>query len=80
MTARKFKFYKQIPSLQEYVLVDSERARIVILRRVGRRWEIEMHEDAGAVMLLESIHCQVALRQVYNKVSWFKPPPTDKRR
>lgn len=68
----KFKFYKKIPSLQEYVLVDSERAHVEVLSRVGRRWEIEIHNDAEAVMVLKSIKCKVSLRQVYDKVSWFK--------
>ncbi len=68
----KFKFYKKIPTLQEYVLVDSERVHVEVLSRVGRRWEIEIHNDADAVMVLEAIKCKVSLRDVYDKVTWFK--------
>lgn len=68
----KFKFYKQIPSLQEYVLVDSERAHIEVLSRVGRRWNIEIYDDTKATILLKSISCKISMGAVYDKVTWFK--------
>lgn len=68
----KFKFYKQISSLQQYVLVDSERLHVEVLTRSGRRWEIEIYDDLDAVAILKSIACKISLRQIYNKVSWLK--------
>lgn len=68
----KFKFYKHISSLQEYVLVDSERPHVEILRRAGRRWNIELFDGADATIVLESIACQIQMRQIYEQVSWFK--------
>ncbi len=76
----KFKFYKQIPSLQEYILVDSERAHVEVLSRAGRRWNIEIYDDSNAVIVLKVISCKIPMRQVYDKVSWFKPPAADKRK
>ena len=68
----KFEFYKQIPSLQEYVLVESERARVECYRRTADdRWTIEAFDGLDAVARFESIGCEVPLRRIYHKVSWL---------
>ena len=68
----KFDLYKQIPSLQEYVLIESERARVECYRRTADdRWTIEAFDGLDAVSLFESIGCEVPLRRIYHKVSWL---------
>ena len=68
----KFDLYKQIPSLQEYVLIESERARVECYRRTADdRWTIEAFDGLDAVSLFESISCEVPLRRIYHKVSWL---------
>lgn len=70
---QKFKFYKQIPSLQEYILVESENARVEYYRRGdGDKWMIEIHEGLDALLKLESIECEIPLQRIYNKVSWLE--------
>ncbi len=70
----KFKLYKQIATLREYVLVDSERRAISVLRREGTsgKWTIEMWNDAEDVLTLESLGLEIPLRRVYSKVEF--PP------
>lgn len=68
----KFKFYKQIPSLQEYILVESERAHVEVLQRSGQRWNIEIYDGADAMMIHNRFKLEIPLRQVYDQVSWFK--------
>ena len=68
----KFEFYKQIPSLQEYILVESERPRVECYRRAADdRWMIEAFDGLDAISLFESIGCEVPLRRIYHKVSWL---------
>ncbi len=68
----KFNFYKEIPTLREYVTVESERPHVECYRRTGDdKWLVEIHEDLDATVKLESIACEISLRQVYNKVSWL---------
>ena len=67
----KFNFYKQIPTLQEYVLVESESARVERYRRAGDLWTIETYDDLDAVVRLDSIDCEISLKQIYHKVSWL---------
>ena len=68
----KFQFYKQIPTLREYVLVESGHARVECYRRTADdRWTIETFEGIDAIALVESLDCRLPLRHIYHKVSWL---------
>jgi Uma2 family endonuclease len=68
----KFNFYKQIPTLQEYVLVESEQPRVECYRRAADdKWLAEMYDSLDAILKVESIACEIPLRRIYNKVSWL---------
>lgn len=68
----KFEFYKQIPSLQEYVLIESERARVECYRRTADdRWTITASDGLDAVVHFDSINCEIPLSRIYHKVSWL---------
>jgi Uma2 family endonuclease len=68
----KFDLYKQIPSLREYVLIESERARVECYHRTADdRWTIEAFDGLDAVARLESIACEIPLRRLYRRVSWL---------
>ncbi len=68
----KFKLYKQIASLHEYVLVDSERIVVSILRReVGSgKWTIDMWNDAKDTLTLESLELEIPIADLYAKVEF----------
>lgn len=67
----KFEFYKEIATLREYVLVESEAPRVECYRRgSGSQWIIETYDGLEAVARLESLGCDLPLRQIYHKVSW----------
>ena len=74
----KFNFCKQIPTLQEYILVESEKPLVECFRRAdGDKWTMEMYEGLDALARLESIESEtesprgIALRDIYDKVSWL---------
>ena len=68
----KFNFYKQIPTLREYIVVESERAHVDCYRRTeGDKWLAEMYDDLEAAVKLESVELEINLRQIYSKVSWL---------
>jgi Uma2 family endonuclease len=67
----KFNFYKQIPTLQEYLVVESEGPRLECCRRGGdEQWLVEMMDELGTAVKLASVGCEVSLREIYRKVSW----------
>lgn len=68
----KLDFYKQIPSLQEFALIDSDRARAECYRRAADSgWLIDTVDGLDADLRLQSVACDIAMRRIYHKVSWL---------
>lgn len=63
---RKFFFYMQIPSLKEYIMIDSEKRHIIISRRqADNSWKFEeLHEDAMS-LYIETINFQLPVAELY---------------
>jgi Uma2 family endonuclease len=67
---KKLKYYRQIPSLQEYILVDSEEIAVEVYRRgEGKMW-LYYEYEAGEVISLESIGFECAIELLYEGVSF----------
>ncbi|MEG3865632.1 MULTISPECIES: Uma2 family endonuclease [unclassified Microcoleus] len=74
---KKLKYYRQIPSLQEYVLVDSEEIVVEVYRRgEGKMW-LYYEYEAGEAIALESIEFECAIELLYEGVS-FEQESEDK--
>lgn len=67
----KFFFYKQIPSLQEYILIDQHNPRIDLYTRKSDLWKITRTEGLEKSVSIASLNIQIALKEVYRDV--FKP-------
>ena len=66
---KKLKYYRQIPSLQEYVLVDSESISVEVFRRgEGKMWYYYEYGDGDAIAL-ESIEFECAIELLYEGVT-----------
>ncbi len=67
---KKFALYQALGSLQDYVLVDSERVHVTYLKRVkgSRKWLVEMLDGIDETLILESVACEIPQRRIYNKV------------
>jgi Uma2 family endonuclease len=68
----KFAHYRRLASLSEYVLVAQDRVRIEYYLRQGSRWVLREAGRLDDTIRLESIECDVALRDVYDKVEVAK--------
>lgn len=76
---QKFRFYRGIPSLREYVLVAQERRSIEVFRRnEENRWTLYEPED-GAIALA-SVDAVLQLDAVYAGVELPENPPLHGRR
>ncbi len=66
----KFKHYRQIPSLREYVLVDQAAAQIehFVLGHDGK-WKLTELAGLDKMLTLDSIGCRIPLTEVYRKVT-----------
>jgi Uma2 family endonuclease len=64
--AEKFDAYRQLASLQEYVLIAQNVRRVEIYRR-SNHWSLEVFQEAGD-FFLQSVHLTLALAAVYEEV------------
>lgn len=65
----KFKYYKQITTLQEYVLVSQDKVPVEHYQRQDMQWELkEFHALQGALTFF-SIGCKLPLRDIYTRVN-----------
>lgn len=65
----KFFQYQQIPSLQEYVVIDSRNVAVDVIRRQANDiWKLEKLSGAGGQLHLASINCTLDLDDLYYRV------------
>ncbi len=70
--AEKLEAYRTIPSLTEYVLVDSRRVRVERYIRQGAFWVHSEMTDLDATLELSSVSAALTLREIYADVR-FEP-------
>ena len=66
----KFAHYRQLESLQEYILVAQNRVRVEHYLRQGVQWLLTGLSDPDDVLHLTSIGCNLSLREIYAKVKF----------
>jgi Uma2 family endonuclease len=64
----KFEYYKQLASLQEYILISQDRVRVESYHRQGTRWLHNTLQRLEDVLSLTSIECEVPLHAIYRRV------------
>jgi Uma2 family endonuclease len=62
--------YRQLESLQEYILVAQDRVHIEHYLRQGTRWLLTEFSDLDDVFHLVSIGCELSLLEIYAKVEF----------
>jgi Uma2 family endonuclease len=63
----KFARYRRLDTLREYILVAQDQVRVERYTRQGEEWPLTAFTGLDDVLRLESIGCDVPLRQVYAK-------------
>ncbi|HVU54819.1 MAG TPA: Uma2 family endonuclease [Puia sp.] len=61
----KFGLYKDIPSLREYVLIDSEKIKAETWLRHEDHWDQQVFEDPDGVLDVRSLGLSIPLRDIY---------------
>ena len=63
---RKFFFYQQIPSLKEYIMIDSKKRFIYIARKQNNdSWKLETLPEAASILHIQTIDFQLSLDELY---------------
>ena len=62
----KFKLYREIPSLKEYILVDTESVNIEVFRiNPSAHWELEEYKTIGESLNIPILKLSVPLNDIY---------------
>jgi Uma2 family endonuclease len=70
---KKFRHYKTIKSLQDYILISQDSMRIEHFALRDNEWAYADAEVPNAVITLPSIDCTLNLSDVYEKITFDKP-------
>ena len=74
----KFRFYRGIPSLKEYVLISPDRPVVESFYREGEGlWRISTASGLDSSIHLYSLNIDIPLAQIYAKVTGLKEPNED---
>ena len=64
----KFKLYRDIATLKEYILIDSETISIEAFRiNDGGHWELEEYKKADNILLIKCIQVSIPVTEIYER-------------
>jgi Uma2 family endonuclease len=67
----KFKYYRSLETLQEYILIDQYTYSVEQYRKESAdRWLINFYEGEESLLQLTSVAWQISLRDLYNRVEF----------
>lgn len=71
----KFKHYRSLPSLEEYVTISQDRPLVEHFVRDGERWVLTEIDSSGDSLILKSLECELPLTEIYLKVRFDSASP-----
>ena len=66
----KFAHYRQLPSLQEYILVAQDTVFVEHYRRQERQWIFTGFQERDEILPLPSRQCELPLQEIYERVTF----------
>ncbi|HEV7782799.1 MAG TPA: Uma2 family endonuclease [Chitinophagaceae bacterium] len=67
----KFDLYRDIPTLREYVLVDTETMKISVFRlNASVHWELEEYKSAKDILQVRSVDVKIPVAVIYEEVKF----------
>ncbi len=68
--------YRMIESLQEYILVSQQEARVEVFRGLADgKWMLSDFAGPDAICKLESVDCEIPLSAIYSGITFKESPP-----
>jgi len=67
----KFAFYREIESLEQYILIDPRELRVdVFTRNDANRWELVSYTGKETVIHLHSLNLEISMNELYEDVDF----------
>ncbi|MEA5582837.1 Uma2 family endonuclease [Nodularia harveyana UHCC-0300] len=71
----KFTYYRSIPELQEYILIDQYQIHIEQFSKTPEgNWLLRESDNEDGILNLASANCQIPHRQIYERVNFKNQP------
>jgi Uma2 family endonuclease len=71
----KFKLYRDIPTLKEFILVDTESVSIEVFRlNTTNHWELEEYKSLADALRIPAINISIPLLQIYSNTNLAQLP------
>jgi Uma2 family endonuclease len=65
-SGEKFRLYRDIPTLREYVMIDSESVNVAVWRISEEgKWVLTEHKKISETLLLHSIDVSLTVKEIY---------------
>jgi len=62
--------YRDISSLKEYIIVDSESMHIEVFRlNESNHWELEEYDDVNSNLYIKAINKEISISEIYEGVN-----------
>jgi Uma2 family endonuclease len=69
----KARMYTRVPTLTDLLMIDQDRAGVEHwVRKENARWVVDLLEGGDAVLRIESLACEIPLREIYSGTEWPK--------
>lgn len=63
----KFKLYRDIPTLKEYILIDSEAVNVEVFRlSANGHWQLEEYKKQEDLLQIQTVSFEISLADIYN--------------
>jgi len=66
--------YRQIPTVEAYVLVEQERIAATVLRRTEPGWQSQVIEGPGSTLSLPGIGVEIPLERIFERTAVARTP------
>jgi Uma2 family endonuclease len=67
----KFVWYRSLPTLQDYILIDQYRVHVDCYHKVANgQWLLTEYTSLDNVVTLESVNVEIPVGQLYRRVDW----------
>lgn len=74
----KFRFYRSIPTFQEYILIDQNCYHLEIYAKTGeKQWQFTEYDSEYDIISLASVDFQFTLSELYDRVDFSKIEATE---
>ena len=68
----KFYFYRQIPTLQEYILIEQDKCSVETYKRNATSWDISRVAALDGQLEIAALGISISLREIYRDVEFPK--------